>query len=239
MSTSAEKILLSGVKTAWIYSLVPGTPDTFSLKYSFDNLANGSIKVPRTATAANSNNVDVTAADGGITRFPAETYIVSGIDDTEIISEDGGLNSSGLGEITLVTNEAPIESSSVTSFLNELKNNPDDTYLIIVPTGYSYNRTGAGTAKKPDGFAYMFGQRTSDLDLAMANSVSTISLTFAAQKSSTDLTSGSFTADGIIVRRGGTGKDILADVNFPIALVSGDIDNLKLGKIVLKETASV
>lgn len=235
---SANKnLILSGAKTAWIYDIVPGSPDTFVLKYSIGNLLSANLKVPISAAAANTENIDVTSADGGIVRFPKESYIISGIDDTEIASETGGLNASGLGEITLVLNEAPEEATSNTAFIDELKNDKDDTVLIIVPTGYSYDRTGTGTSKKPDGFAYMFGKRSNDLDLAFASANTTLSLTFAAQKQSDlDLTSKAFTGDGILVKRGGSGKDIPATVNIPIDLVSGDITDLKLGKVVLKET---
>lgn len=75
--------------------------DAFSaLNHKFDNASAVSFKsLAAGSSAASTENIDLTRADGAIFRFP-KNLIIDAITETQIASDTGGADASGLGEIS-------------------------------------------------------------------------------------------------------------------------------------------
>lgn len=240
----AKMSIITKCPFLWMFEITDvatAADDALVLKYKFDNASAVTFKsLAAGSSAASTENIDLTRADGAIFRFPKENLIIDAITETQIASDTGGADASGLGEISATLQEAPVgTSTSWTSFVAELNANKDKKWLVIVGTGYSYERTGTDSTRKPDGYAYMIGKISSDIDASEGN----VALTFASQKASgwevdaTEMTT-AFSAAGIDLKRGGTGYDVDKTLNVPVSLVAADITDLKAGKIVLKEVTA-
>lgn len=102
-------------------------------------------------------------------------------------------------------------STSWTAFVAELSEAlyKDKKWLVIVDRITHTKAPEAQTLYMADGYAYMIGKISSDIDASEGN----VALTFASQKASgwevdaTEMTS-AFTAAGIDLKRGGLGYDV-------------------------------
>lgn len=242
--TMKNNIILRGTAAAWVFlfSEDSGNVEGLIPLYKFDNLQSAQVvsTVAGAATTAGGNTLDINRGDSAIIRFNLDNVVIDGSDETEIASEDGGADASGKGTITLVTNEAPKDFTSMTAFLADLKANKDSKVLVIVPSGYSFSRMGTGASAKPDGYIYGIGKLTSDLDITFNNSAIAPSLSFALQKHTTytgDLTSAAtphpFDNQGIEIKRGGS--NIPAASTIPLKLTSAQQTALMAGEMVYIE----
>lgn len=240
--TMKEKMIIQGCPIAWVFLLTTGTnsnDDTFPELWAFDNLADGSAKKLKAGSSTTSGEfVEFGRCDGAKVQFDKEALTIDAVTETQKATDTGGADASGDAEITLVVNEPPVRSSNTiasnTAFLADVIAHKDDKVLIVMPTGYSYSRLGQGTSRKPDGFVYMFGKLTSDVEIKNSGP-SPITLTFASQKANFDKASMAFTGLGILVKRGGSGYDVPAASNVPLDLsTQADIDALNDGLIVIK-----
>ena len=136
-------------------------------------------------------------------------------------------------------NEAPIGATSWTAFIALLKANIAVKFLVCVPTGYSYDRLGTDATKKPDGYVYMIGKLTGNIEQALTGNPASVSLTFASQKASnwTPPATLPYTGKGIEVKRGGTDFNIATTLNVPLTLTADDLTALKNGEVVIKENS--
>ncbi len=237
-TTTDKKIILSKCPLAWLYK-IDESADTLTLAYKFDNLSDVVIKMLIAGSAAGGENTDFTRADGAIVRFPKESLILDGATELQVASDSGGADASGLGEITITTNEADVASTSWTAFCANLNLNKDAKYLLIVGTGFSYNRTGTGSTRKPDGYAFMIGKITSDIEVTSVP----LTITFAAQKASgfTMLVAALNTtigANSIALKRGGASYDATITPKSLPATDETAVDSLKKGEIVLVAEAA-
>ncbi|MBX3043178.1 MAG: hypothetical protein KIT33_07680 [Candidatus Kapabacteria bacterium] len=233
MPTSTDKkIILTGSPFAWIHKI---ENEDLSELWKFNNLQSSTYKILKPGSSSQgSENIDINRADGAIWRFPKTNLILSGEDESDITPADASSDASNKGEITLVINEAPIESNSWTAFIKQLKDNMDAKFLITIGTGYSHKARTDATLRKPDGFIHMIGKVNNDLEQQLNNSPASITITFVSYKNSgleaTDLTAVSlFTA--ITWKLGGTGKDI--EGIKPPDLLSTDAERLLTGDVVV------
>lgn len=229
-TTTDRKIILTGSPFAWIQTITGGA---LAAKWTLSNLQSSSYKALVSSTAATTGeNIDINRADGAIIRFPKDSLILSGITESEETSVETSSDATGLGEITLVLNEAPVESNSMTAFLKELKSLKSSLFLITIGTGFSYKAKTDAALKKPEGFVHMIGKLSSDIEQSLGNSPSALTLTFVSYKNSglddADLTGATFTA--ITWKKGGTG-----DVSgiTPPAIAAGEATSLLEGDIVV------
>jgi hypothetical protein len=181
--------------------------------------------------AAGGENVDITQPDGAILRFPKINKIMSGVDDSDITPAGSSSTATGYGEIVLTVNEAPEEFTSMTNFLKYIHDEKDSKFLIIIPTGFTYKGQVVDATKKTDGWAYMIGKRTSDIDITFDANHKQLPITFASNSDGT-VTSANLTAltmPAIPVR------SIGASIT-PPAIVSGDVTDITTGKVRIKPT---
>ncbi|MBE2189327.1 MAG: hypothetical protein IAE98_07645 [Candidatus Kapabacteria bacterium] len=231
-TTTDKKIILTGSPFAWIHKI---ENEDLSELWKFNNLQSSTYKILKPGSSSQgSENIDINRADGAIWRFPKTNLILSGEDESDITPADTSSDASNKGEITLVINEAPIESNSWTAFIKQLKDNMDAKFLITIGTGYSHKARTDATLRKPDGFIHMIGKVNNDLEQQLNNSPASITITFVSYKNSgleaTDLTAVSlFTA--ITWKLGGTGKDI--EGIKPPDLLSTDAERLLTGDVVV------
>ena len=253
--TMATNIILTGGKTAWVFKVTSSSTSavnyfTFTPEWFFKNCKETKYTLPPSASATSSDNIDITHGDGSITRFAKESKIVNGISENADTSSSSSSGNSSSYSMSIQTNEAPIrmegsadEVFGMTGFEAELETEKDVLFLIVIGTGYSYNRTGTGQSKKPDGFAYMLGKRSNSIEIALNENPLTPTIEFTAQAvgdaewDEVNFTAFQFTGLGIDVVLGGEGKDIPGTVNIPIDLNSTDIGKLKNGEIVIKKTS--
>lgn len=199
-SDAASKILIKGAPFAYLLPIndagtgfvetTTGTTDIIGL----NNIGDPTIKVPASeASTSSAEYIDVTRCDGAIVRFTKSNVIIDGSTGNAFQeASSGGTDASGLGEITLIVNAAPDASgqdegdtallsiATFSKFYQYMKDNQNRKFLVIVATGFTY--TGSG-ANKVDGWAYMIGRLTNDLELtAGSGNAATLTLTFAANK---------------------------------------------------------
>ena len=230
-TTTDKKIILTGSPFAWVHKINAGA---LTELWKFNNLQSSTYKILKPDSSASSDSIDINRADGAIWRFPKTNLILSGIDETDITPAGTSSDATNKGEITLVVNEAPIESNSWTAFIKQLKDNMDAKFLITIGTGYSHKARTDAALRKPDGFIHMIGKINNDLEQQLNNNPASISITFVSYKNSgldeADLTvENLFTA--ITWKLGGTGKDV--DGIKPPDIISGDAQKLLEGDVVV------
>lgn len=234
MATTMDKrMIMKGGPFAYLYEASEGA---LSLAYTFDNLATGTqIVLPKAdAAAASSNNLDATRADGAIIRFPAETLVVSGVDETDITPAEESTDATGKGRITIVTQEAPLPTTinSWAAFMADLKSKHDSLFLLTVATGFAYGGATAGTPKV-DGWARMLCKINNDLDFTFGNQITALTLEFVSYKNplgddalaEIDLTGITF---GNIAWKGKGSVTVAAPV-----ITSGEATSILAGDIVI------
>lgn len=190
MSTTNKGIILSGVPVAWVQIIAnPNTPNCAEI-WRFDNLQSAQIKLIRGgAAAAGGNNIDINRSDGGIIRFPKDSLIISGLDESAVTeAASTSVDATGFGETVLVTNESPIgvgaAATDVTwsAFIQRLYLNKDALLLICVPVGFTYSSRFGSGSHEADGYYYLICKLSSDIDMTANNTPMTLSLTFISYK---------------------------------------------------------
>ena len=256
-STTNQKMIINDCPMAWIYKFNVGTgasDDVLSPLYFFDNLTSIAYKLQKgTAASGTAANVDRTRADGALIRFPKESLILDGTTEIQVIDASGGSDATQYCEITLITQEAPcnlddddvafdtitnpFKFDSWTDFIADLLSQIEAgaKLLVIIPTGYSYDRKNTSSLRLADGFVYCIGMITNEPE-SPAGQDKTLTLTFASNKYVTLDTNMSmdFSDHGIKIKRGGGDSDIPASINYPPALDSSDFVILATGKPVVK-----
>jgi hypothetical protein len=195
-NTAKTKIIIHAAPMAWCIGVydassiaiaVSATDPATSLAGSdfrllFDNLKSATVKLPLAgASQSSSNNIDITRSDGAITRFPKGSLIIDGQNDANELTEGASVdNATSKGEITLVTNEADMDSATWAAMIGTIKTNVKGTWLVIVPTGFTYE--GRTSTQKVDGFYYMLGRLSNDIEQQLDNNPGSITLTFISVK---------------------------------------------------------
>lgn len=231
-TTTDKKIILTGSPFAWVHKIDAGA---LTELWKFNNLQSSTYKILKPgSSASSSDNIDINRADGAIWRFPKTNLILSGIDETDITPAGTSSDATSKGEITLVANEAPVESNSWTAFVKAVKDNMDGKFLLTIGTGYSHKARTDVTLRKPDGFIHMIGKINNDLEQQLNNSPASLTMTFVSYKDST-LEETDFTGTNLFTaitwKLGGTGKDV--DGIKPPDIISGDAQKLLEGDVAV------
>ena len=238
MTNATESIVLHGAPVAWIQEI---TEASLAELFHFDYLQEPKIKLPLSGTASKGgNNIDIKGADGSILRFPKGSLIIDAITQEEVTEDaTADVDATGFGEITLALNKAPSDAAYKrwTTFIKTLYDKKDSLFLIAIPTGFTYKGRNVDSPKNVDGYCYLICKRSSDIELTMNDTPTTLSVTFisfrvadsmAGGDISTALTGATWTAINMKI---GTSTYIALT---PVALVSDDATLLKAGKPVLK-----
>jgi hypothetical protein len=233
MPTSTDKkIILTGSPFSWIHLISAGV---ITELWKFNNLQSSTYKILKPGTSSSSSdNVDINRSDGAIWRFQKTNLILDGVTEEDITPADASSDATSKGEITIVPNEAPIESNSWTAFIKAVKENLDGKFLITIGTGYSHKARVDTSLRKPDGFIHMIGKINNDLEQQLNNNPASLTMTFVSFKNSglveTDLTGADlFTA--ITWKLGGTGKDV--EGIKPPVIVEADAQKLLVGDVAI------
>jgi hypothetical protein len=179
---SLLQVKWDGSKVDFASSDGAGTLQTGFARFLFDNLASQpkiTIKV-QGASASTGENTDFNRADGAIIRFPKNSLIISGKDESLITETANDEYASGLGDLSLVTNEADLDSISFTAMLQKLVANKESLFLAVVPTGFTYKSRYVDAAKTVDGYIYQLYRITTDIDF----SATTLTIGLSATKAS-------------------------------------------------------
>lgn len=223
-TTTNKKIILTGTPFGWVHRVKftagnpqaqPPTSDTYSLEelWLFNNLQSSTYKILKPGTtSSSSNNIDINRADGGIFRFTKESLILDGVTEEDITPADTSADATNKGDITLVINEAPVDSNSWTAFIKDVKDHLDSMFMITIGTGFSHKSKNDAGLRKPDGYIHMIGKINSDIEQQLSSNPTSLTMTFVSTKNS-GLVEGAiseieelFTA--IVWKRGGGDKDI-------------------------------
>lgn len=233
MPTSTDKkIILTGSPFGWVHLIDNGA---LTELWKFNNLQSSTYKILKPGTtSSSSDNIDINRADGAIWRFPKTNLILSGIDETDITPADASSDATSKGEITLVANEAPVESNSWTAFIKAVKDKMDAKFMVTIGTGYSHKARTDATLRKPDGFIHMIGKINNDLEQQLNNNPASLTMTFVSYKNS-GLEESDFTATNLFTaitwKLGGTGKDV--EGIKPPDIVSVEAQKLLLGDVAV------
>ncbi len=233
MPTSTDKkIILTGSPFGWVHLIDNGA---LTELWKFNNLQSSTYKILKPGTtSSSSDNIDINRADGAIWRFPKTNLILSGIDETDITPADASSDATSKGEITLVANEAPVESNSWTAFIKAVKDKMDAKFMVTIGTGYSHKARTDATLRKPDGFIHMIGKINNDLEQQLNNNPASLTMTFVSYKNS-GLEESDFTATNLFTaitwKLGGTGKDV--EGIKPPDIVAGEAQKLLLGDVAV------
>jgi hypothetical protein len=234
-TTVNKRLILSGAPFGWLHELATGAPGTITSLWRFDNLQSAQIKALIPGDQQSGENIDINRADGAIWRFSKYNLVLSGEDETDITPASASSDATGKGEITLVTNEAPLPTTinSWTAWLESLKGKFNSLFMLTVPTGFTLH--SRDTQKKVDGYAHMLCKLSTGIDLQLNNNPGSLSLTFVSYKNSLAGLTGTIieaaTFTGIVHKGKG-------DSYAPEALEVGDGDLLLAGNILFKESAS-
>lgn len=229
--TTNRKILITAGPFCWIHLIDSGAVTEL---YAFDNIKSHPFGLPLPSEDSEGDNVDIERAEGGIIRFTKNQPIISGEDETEKTDPSKDADATAKGTITVVSNEAPVQSTinSPAAFLQDLneKRLAGNKYIITTSVGYTYysRNTGIGSTpkKQPDGWFRMVGKFGKGIDMAMDANPQSFSLEFLSYKDTTidsaDIEGMTYTE--LTHKLGGAGKDITGIT--PPALASPADDTL-------------
>lgn len=236
MPTTDKKIILTGSPFAWVHLISYNSATSswvITEKWKFDNLQSSTYKILKPGTTTTGGeNIDITRADGAIWRFPKTTLILSGINEEDITPPDASSDATNKGEITLVTNEAPINVNSWTDFIINLQTHLNSKFMVTIGTGYSHIGRTSGS-RYPDGFVHMIGKINNDIEQQLSNNPVSLSITFISCTNSglaaSALTgTGLFTDISLKIGKGENDPKVKPD-----AITSNDESDLLSGDIVV------
>jgi len=231
-NTMSTGILFRALPVAWVFE-IDQSANTVTELWTFDNLQSCNYKIPKNPdSSSDSETIDINRADGAIIQFPKEELVIDGTNEEDITGSSGNLT--GAGEVTIVANQAPTEQTSFTAFLMELQEKIDSKFLVIIPTGMSYTDTVSSTPDS-EGFLYMIGDITSDIEQELSGEPSSVSITFGAAKpNSADDTALGSAIDGITPSAIDWKRGMTSDAEIQPAFPADADDNLIEGKIVIE-----
>lgn len=221
-----SKVIINTAPVALLYKVSAGA---LTLAYTFPTVS-AKVKIALGSSSSTSgDNLDINMPDGNILRFAKGQKIFNGVDESDVTPVTSSTTATGYGEVVLSITEAPNEMNNMTALLKDLEAEKDSKFLLVIPTGFTYQ--GQNTDHKADGWAYMLGKRTTDIEMDYKEGAIPLSVTFASQSDSTlvaiDFTG--LTMPAIDWRAGATTLT-------PASLVSGDETTLLAGKVLLKPT---
>lgn len=175
MAAMKDTIIINGVPAAWAYPIDDnGTALSLLPLMKFDNISTPVIGFPFSqdaAAAGGGENIDITRGDGAIIRFPRTSLIIDGRDETVISSAGGSsTDTAALGTIQFNALQADMDSANYTAFINKLKANRNNYWLLCVPLGENYERRHNASPTNPNavGYAFLFGKLTGAFNLSVA-----------------------------------------------------------------------
>jgi len=245
LTTLDRMVILRAAPFAWVHTI---TADTVTATWRFDNLKSASIKAPKPSNVSSNEYVEVTRGDGAVIKYTKAVVEIDGTDESAISNTE---NATGFGEITIETNQAPLLGSADyttesmktwTEFLQEVQTAlaGDTLFLVVVPTGLTYEGGQAATTKKADGYAYMLGKLSNDLESTLNESPASLTLTFASEKTTLidadDLEGDLSLWTAIKWKKGGAATDTFTPPD--LASADDDADDILDGKILLKKDAT-
>lgn len=225
-TTTADKnLIIQGAPFLWLHRIksTGGETPTYSLEelYRFDNLTANKINILATGeTSSSGEYTDIIRIDKATWRYPKNTLILDGKDETDITPASANTDATKKAEVTFATQEASLgtdgfSQAGFTAFLQSLMTHKDDIFILTTATGYTYANYNTDVTKKPDGYFFMACKLTSNIDYTPGEP---LSLTFSSNVA-TNATKAMLEASGTIVtdlytpialKKGGTGKDLAA-----------------------------
>jgi len=184
LNTPATMIPIEGIPIGWLFLITPGSPATIAEAHLFDDLQQMSYNavVPE---EDNAGNIDILRADGANIRFPKTNLTIDGTDETTLANSAAVGDETLKGEINMTVNEASITSTSWSSFIQSLIDNHGAKWLVCIPTGVTYaSREGLGgiSTPQPDGYAFMIGTITNNIENLVSENPTSIALNFKSVK---------------------------------------------------------
>lgn len=229
-----HNIIIEGLPLAWMF-LVPTSAGVPAETFKFDNLASAGY-VPLVPEEAQSANIDIERADGALTRFGKTTLVIDGTDETTVANSAAVGDETLKGEMTLVINEASVESESWPAMIASLITNHARDWLVAIPIGFSYETRELATPVS-EGYVFMIGRITNNLDQLMSAAPSNLTLTFKSVKNTALVQANLTGADlftGIDWKRGDTTVAAMKPTDTGAGDLSTDqADDLILGELVV------
>jgi len=206
-------------------------------RFLFDTLQQIAYKLIKAGSSTTSGSFYQIGFSNNLTvEFVKDAKTIDGIDES-VKSSGTTATGSGLAEITYTASGGDIDSPNYATFTTELDASETDYFLCIFPNGFTYDSNGKAT---PDGWCYMLGRRSSNIEVTQGNANGTLAITYAAETApqTWDSVSGKTFGDavkalawgsGILVKPSTDGVAIIAPT-----LVDADVTVLKAGKMVVK-----
>jgi len=257
----AKQIPLTDVPALWVLKISgsgsgvaiasPSGDADAGNRFKFDNLDEGSVFKALSADTQEGEKHEINIAGDIILEAPkvvkrydlttlANESAVAG-DDDYMLPKDvtpSSSEASGLAEVTSIIQGADIDSESWTNFVKKLTDNKDEYFLITVPTGFTHYSRSQG---KADGYAYMIGKLSSDIE-----SKKPLTLTFSSVSNpnitddsawSTALAAVDFSAAPASEEPGSINIKGTSTALVPANPVAEDASTLKNGGFVIKPTS--
>lgn len=252
MPTQLDKnTVLTGLPLVWIGIIDPAgdDPDNIAWLWGFRTAKKVGYKNNLPSTSGGSDKSEIVYADGTKVQFNKIEKLIDLVTETETTDPTKDVEATGLGEISFEAGSAPLKyvtdafvaGLGWTEWLSILQGYLGKKFLIIVPTGVSYDsRYGRAGTKVADGYAYMIGKLSTGIEQEIAANATSLNMTFVSYL---DTTSGLDTAISTLggtipslkIIAGGGSKDLSFT---PDALdndpVNTDSTYLLSGKLLLK-----
>lgn len=155
---------------------------TIGTVLKFANLQNTSYAPSKSeGKESEKDKITITRADGAEIVFDKQAPKIDGADGKEIKGSGSG-NDSNTGSIKMLLNEADEDANSWTEGVSYIINNvKDKPCLVALATGFTYAGLNAEQINV-DGWAYLVGTISNDIEVQGSNAPSTLQLDFSGSK---------------------------------------------------------
>ena len=237
---SLQKAAIHGSQVAWVYKK-DGT--NVEPLWFFDNLEKTSFTILNSesgGTQSEGEKYEIETAQNVKIQFPKTVITIDGVTGDDITPAAQASNLTNKAEITLgVRAIPPTQMNSWTAFIKSLNAEKSGTFLVVIPTSYSYvQRTGN---KLPEGYVYMFGVLSGDIEVPGEKDPPAINLVFKSCRAD-DVETAELTGlelHAITWWLGGTGKNVsIAPTAMDKDLTNDEAALLKAGDVVIKVDVS-
>lgn len=236
-----QKAAIHGSQVAWVYK--KNNDGELEPLWFFDNLERTSFTILNDesgGTQSEGEKYEIETAQNVKIQFPKTVITIDGVTGDDITPAAQASNLTNKAEITLgVRAIPPTQMNSWTAFIKSLNAEKSSTFLVVVPTNYSHvQRTGN---KLPEGYVYMFGVLSGDIEIPGEKEPPAINLVFksccADDVDTAELTGLDLPA--ITWWLGGTGKNVsIAPTALDKELTADEAALLKAGDVVIKVDVS-
>lgn len=229
-----QTVPFRGAPVAWVFGIAAGA---ITLKWSFNNLADGSTlkaKEASSSSSSSSDNTDFVTQDGRTWRFPKENLILDADTEEDITPAAATSDATSLATMTLVTAFAPTQLTQMAAFDAALLESKNAGEKVVICLGLYYTLRSATENKKPDAYGWLLAKNSGEIDFQGGKART---LTYDSYRNTdSGLAVAALTVADLCpaqtIQRGGTGKDVTGVA--PPVLTEAQATAILAGKPVIQ-----